>query len=174
MQRLDIYEPSNEQKAEPSEGSVRASDIPKVFIVHGHADAVKERVARFIHRLGFEAVILSEQANTGQTVIEKIEKHSEVGYAVILFTSDDIGGKAGTDARKLQKRARQNVVLELGYFMAKLGRRNVCVLFEDGVEVPSDIAGVVYEPLSNSDSWQLRLAKEMKSAGLDVDMNKVL
>lgn len=176
VQRLDLFDepPKAGKGADAAAISIQQRDQRKVFIVHGHAEAARDRVARFIHKLGFEPVILSEQASTGQTVIEKIEKHSEVGYAVILFTGDDIGAKAGTEPERLQRRARQNVVLELGYFMAKLGRQSVCVLYESNVEIPSDIAGVVYQQLDSSDAWQLRLAKEMKAAGLPVDMNKAI
>jgi|GEM_PF-2377186 hypothetical protein len=146
---------------------------PSVFVVHGHDDAAKESVARLIEKVGLQAVILHEQANAGMTIIEKIEAHSEVVYAVILLTPDDVGrlNKKGT---KLQGRARQNVILELGYFTAKLGRQNVCVLHKPDVDVPSDFQGILYTPMDDAGAWRAKLAKEMKVAGLPIDTNKIL
>lgn len=105
----------------PAQASAPLSQ--KIFIVHGHDEGARQTVARFIERIGFKAIILSEQANQGRTVIEKIEAHGDVGFAVVLLTPDDIGGK---DADSLRPRARQNVLLELGYFIGLLGRKHVC------------------------------------------------
>jgi predicted nucleotide-binding protein len=99
----------------------------KVFLVHGRDDAARETVARFLERLGLEAVILHAQATRGRTFIEKLEHYSGADCAVVLLTPDDVGALK-TDAAKLQPRARQNVVLELGYFVALLGRDHVCAL----------------------------------------------
>ena len=144
----------------------------KVFIVHGHDIAARETMARFIAKLELEPVILHEQPNLGKTIIEKFEANAEVCYAVILLTPDDEGGKKGDN--DLKERARQNVILELGYFMGKLGRENVCAIYKDNVEVPSDILGVLYLPLDNSDGWKLKLATEMKAAGLNFDINSAV
>lgn len=146
-------------------------DRSRVFIVHGHNEAVQQSVARCIERLGFEAVILNEQANGGQTIIEKLEANANVGFAVVLLTGDDVG-RAARDV-ELRTRARQNVVLELGYFLAKLGRSNVCALHEAGVEIPSDIMGVVYIPLDSGEGWKYRMAKELQAAGYAVDLNRL-
>ncbi|MCP4603623.1 MAG: nucleotide-binding protein [Proteobacteria bacterium] len=143
----------------------------KVFVVHGHDDAAKVSVARFIERLGLEAVILHEQPNKGQTIIEKFEANAAgVSFAVVLLTPDDIGAPKD-EPENPHPRARQNVILELGYFCGALGRERVCVLYRDGVEIPNDYLGVVYTPLDNSAGWHLKLAKEMKAAGLDIDLN---
>ena len=145
----------------------------EVFIVHGHDDEAKETVARFVENLGIEATILHEQANRGQTIPEKFEEHaSEAGFAIILLTPDDVG--ASKDERdKLKPRARQNVVLELGYFWGRLGRGRVCVLHKGGVELPSDMQGLLYVPMNSPNEWQLPLATEMKQAGLPIDLNKL-
>jgi len=105
------------------------------------------------------------------TVIEKIEKYSDVDFAVVLLTPDDIGGKKG-DA-DLQPRARQNVILELGYFISKLSRANVCALKKGDVETPSDFAGVVYTPMDEAGGWKLTLARELKAAGISIDYAKL-
>jgi len=144
----------------------------EVFVVHGHDAAAKESVARFIERLKLEPIILHEYADQGRTIIEKfLECSSAVGYAVVLLTPDDTGAVVGSV--ELRPRARQNVILELGYFIGVLGRRHVCALKAPGVEVPSDLDGVLYVELDAAGGWKIRLAKEMKAAGLDVDLNLV-
>lgn len=146
-------------------------DKSKVFIVHGRDDLAKVSAARFVERLGLSAVILHEQVSAGKTIIEKIEEHTNVGFALVLYTPCDSGGLVGDDSKP---RARQNVVFEHGYLIAKLGRRNVCALVKAGVEVPNDISGVVYIPLDDHNAWQLALAKELRNSGFDIDMNKVI
>lgn len=143
--------------------------FPRVFLVHGHDEAVRETVARFIERLDIEVIILHEQANGGRTIIEKIEHHSEVGMAVVLLTPDDVGSKVGG---KLEPRVRQNVLLELGYFIGALGRNKVCALKSGDMDIPTDFAGVVWTPMSGD--WKAALARELKSAGYEIDWNKVM
>jgi len=146
-------------------------DLSKVFIVHGRDDLAKTNAARFIERLGFEAIILHEQASSGQTIIEKIEAHTNVGFAVVLYTPCDVGGFANETQRS---RARQNVVFEHGYLIGKLGRHNVSALVKGDVEIPNDISGVVYVPLDQHGAWRVALAKELRTAGYPVDMNRVV
>ena len=146
----------------------------KVFIVHGHDEAAKHAVARFIERLGLEATILDEQFSEGLTIIEKFEKHAKsADFAIVLMTPDDVGAPI-QKKNELKLRARQNVIFELGYFFHALGRKCVCALYKEGVELPSDIYGVVYVLMDEFDAWQLTLAREMKQAGLAVDANKLL
>lgn len=150
------------------------SGPPAVFVVHGHDSGKREAVARLIERQGLEAIVLDEQSSEGKTVIEKFEKHAaRVEYAVVLLTADDIGGTKATPPEELQPRARQNAVFELGYFAGRIDRSNVCALLEDNVEVPSDLGGVVYVPLDPGGAWRMKLAKEMKGAGLPIDLNKL-
>lgn len=144
----------------------------KVFIVHGHDGEARETAARFLSKIGFEPIILNEQANRGRTIIEKVEANADVGFAVVLLTPDDMGrAKGDTD---LEPRARQNVLLELGYFMAKLGRDKVCALRRGNVSVPSDFAGVVWETMDDTGGWRQTLARELQAAGHSVDWNKVM
>jgi|ERR1039457_6281543 predicted nucleotide-binding protein len=143
----------------------------KVFIVHGHDDGAREAVARFLERLGLQPVILHEQANRGKTVIEKFEMHRDVGFAVVLMTPDDEGCEKGGTPRP---RARQNVVLELGYFVGVLGRDRVCALRRGDVEIPSDFTGVVYVHFDDGGGWRQALAKELEAAGYEIDWNKIM
>jgi len=153
-------------------GITKAQKSNRVFIVHGHDENTKVNVARFIEKLGLEAIILHEQASKGKTIIEKFEEHASSScFAIALLTTDDVGYPQNKEA-EAKPRARQNVIFELGYFCGALSRKNVCVLYKEGVEIPNDYLGVVYTPLDEGGAWQLHLAKEMKSAGISFDMNK--
>ncbi|HMS26192.1 MAG TPA: nucleotide-binding protein [Burkholderiaceae bacterium] len=149
-----------------------APDLTRVFIVHGRDNLAKTEAARFIEKLGFSAIILHEQVSSGKTIIEKIEAHTNVGFAIVLYTPCDAGGLAGEKTQK--SRARQNVVFEHGYLIGKLGRHNVCALVKGDVEIPNDISGVVYVPLDRHGAWHLSVAKELRNAGYSVDMNKII
>ena len=146
----------------------------RVFIVHGHDESIIQNCARFLEKLDLTITILREQPNKGRTIIEKFIDYSDVGFAVVLLTGDDRGGAIDTEYEDQQRRARQNVILELGFFLGTLGRERVCVLYQEGVEIPSDYDGVLYIPLDTRQAWKLDLAKEMKAAGLPVNLNKAV
>ncbi len=145
----------------------------KVFVVHGHDEEAKLAVARFIKNLDLEPIILSEMPGGGRAIIEQIEKHSDVSFAVVILTPDDIGSPR-KQPKKRCHRARQNVIFELGYFVGRLGRDRVRSLYKKGVEVPSDYHGVLYIPMDAAGAWKMQLAKELKAAGFDIDLNKVI
>jgi predicted nucleotide-binding protein len=172
LDRLELIPLGQSQSGQQSAVGT-CSSRSKVFIVHGHDEAARESLARFIERLGVEAVILHEQASSGRTIIEKLENFSDVSFVVILLTPDDVGAVVSQRSNLLQ-RAKQNVVLELGYFIGKLGRKNVCALYRSDVELPSDILGVVYIKLDEDGAWKFRLAKELMASDFSVDMNKAL
>jgi predicted nucleotide-binding protein len=162
-------------------GTMRRVQQPRgagkqIFVVHGHDEGAKESTSRFIEKLGLGALILHEQPNRGRTIIEKFEDYSNVGFAVVLLTPDDMGVAKELADRpdKWKPRARQDVIFELGFFSGKLGRSKVCVLYKEGVDIPSDYLGVVYVPIDSGGAWRLKLAREMKSAGIDIDLNKAL
>lgn len=146
----------------------------KVFIVHGHNEVFREKVTRLIEKLGLDPIILHEQPNQGRTIIEKFTEYAEVAFAIVLLTGDDVGAAMIEGSENLNRRARQNVVLELGYFLGKLGRARVCALLERGIEVPSDYSGVAFVELDTAGAWRLHLAKELRAAGLSVDLNAAL
>lgn len=159
----DIDIPHKEQKIDPPS---------RVFIVHGHNDHVKIDVARTIEKLGLEAIILHEKANSGLTIIEKFERHSDVDFAIILLTDDDLGHAKG-DSTELP-RARQNVVLEMGYFIGTIGRQRTCILYTPGVELPSDVSGILYTRLDDEGAWKIKLAKELIESGFEVDPSNIV
>jgi predicted nucleotide-binding protein len=141
----------------------------KVFIVHGHDNETKQEVARFIESIGLETIILHEQASRSMTIIEKIEHYSsEANFAIVLYTPCDKGRGAKETNVPARDRARQNVVFEHGYLMAKIGRENVCALLKGEIETPSDISGVVYTPLDSNGGWKIELTKELKACGYTV------
>lgn len=146
--------------------------LPRVFLVHGHDMAARESVARFLERLGLATIILDEQPGSGRTIVEQLEEYSDVNFAVVLLTGDDLG--RSKDDGSLQARARQNVIFELGYFLARLGRDRVCCLFDTGVEIPTDYSAVIYIVRDAGGAWKTRLAKEIRAAGLAIDVVKVL
>ena len=160
-----------------AEASVEGTDLPAwrphaVFVVHGHDVAPRAEVARFIEKLGFEAIILHERPNKGRTLITKFREEADgVGFAVVLMTPDDLG--KSTTAADLNPRARQNVVFELGFFIGKLGPERVAALVKGNVEKPSNFDGVVYISLDSAD-WQRQLGQELQEAGYDIDWNRVM
>lgn len=143
----------------------------KVFIVHGHDNEAKTEAARVIEKLGLEAIILHEQASGGNTIIEKIERYTDVGFAIVLYTPCDEGySKQDTMP---ENRARQNVVFEHGYLIGKLGRSRVCALVKGNVETPGDISGVVYVPMDSAGAWRFTLVDEMNQAGFQLNKNDI-
>lgn len=147
-----------------------SKDMNKVFIVHGHDDGLKNEVALFIKRLGLEDVILHQQTNRGRTIIEKFEANSDVGFAIVLYTPCDVGRSASSEDNK--PRARQNVIFEHGYFVAKLGRENVVALNKGDVEIPNDLSGMIYTSYEK-DNWERQIAHELKASGYKIDFEKI-
>lgn len=142
----------------------------KVFVVHGRDGEAKETVARFLEKLDLDPIILHEQPNSGRTIIEKFETYSgDTAFSVVLLTPDDLGATKGKE-QSLQPRARQNVILELGYFLGRLGRGRVCALYKGGVELPSDIQGVLYVAMDDAGAWKTQLAQELVEAKLPINL----
>jgi len=151
----------------PTEYQVAAGGERRVFVVHGHNQHLRDEVAKFVSSLGLQPVVLDEQPSAGRTIIEKLEFYSSVGFAVVLLTGDD-EARAQSGADEPTLRARQNVILELGYFLGKLGRSRVCALFQQGIEMPSDYHGVVFISLEDQSLWRERLALELSQRWPDL------
>lgn len=145
-----------------------------VFIIHGHDEKTKGSVAEFIEKLGLKVVILSEQPNAGKPIIEQFESGTAIAdYAVAILTPEDIEASDDPDDAKPKPRAGQNLLFELGYFCGVLGRSKVSVLIKEGLEIPVDYFGVACTLLDRKGAWQFALAKDMKSAGLSFDANRI-
>jgi len=163
------FRPNHREEKPPKSIVENSHDI---FLIHGHDDLAKHNIARFIEKLGLNICILHEMENLGKTIIEKFEKHANVGFAIALLTKDDVVNSKQHPKSKVF-RARQNVVFEMGYFIGKLGRDKVCALVEKGVELPSDINGIIYISLDTNETWKLNLIKELKGSGLNINLNKI-
>lgn len=141
---------------------------PKVFVAHGHALSAKDTLCEFLESVGLKPIVLLEEADRGDTIIEKFERHcQEADFAIALFTPDDFGYSKESPA-DLNPRARQNVIFELGYMLAKLGRRRARVLYSHGVEIPTNVLGFLYIELDDAEKWKEKLLRELKDAGLPV------
>jgi predicted nucleotide-binding protein len=168
----DLIDIEHSSQASLLEHSSAVPSTNRVFVVHGHDEAALQGLARFLEKMGLEAIILREQPDQGRTIIEKFEASSDgVGFAVVLMTPDDIGGAVAAETSTA--RARQNVIFELGYFAGILGRGRVCLLRKGKVEIPSDLYGVIYTDMDAAEGWQTKLVKEMKAAKLDFDANRL-
>jgi predicted nucleotide-binding protein len=148
----------------------------KVFVVYGHDSTARVQLEAMLRRWGLEPLILDQLPSEGQTIIEKLESYTDqVGFAVVLATPDDEGHRAGHPDEKVY-RARQNVVLELGMLLSKLGRRKVAILLkqQDRTERPSDIQGLIYIPFRDDvKDGGVLLAKEMAAQGYQIDIQKL-
>lgn len=153
------------------DGMTMDTDNRKVFIVHGHDDIAKMEAAYFLSRAGFTPIILHEQPSAGKTIIEKIEEYTDVCYGIVLYTECDLGH--AKDEKDEHPRARQNVVFEHGYLIAKLGRSRVTALVKGKVETPGDISGVVYTEMDVAGAWKNELANNMLKVGIPFDKTKI-
>jgi predicted nucleotide-binding protein len=144
-----------------------------------------------LNELGFNPIVLHEQASGGLTIAEKLEKYAgKIGYAFIILTPDDIGAPVGELeqafsniektfdtiqaiqrelSRTFKRRARQNVVLEFGYLMGRLSREKICCLYKGDIELPSDMHGICYVHFNNSvNEVKDMVLKELKEVGYEI------
>ena len=141
----------------------------RVFVVHGQDDTARGGVVSFLQAVGLVGIVLHDQPNMGRHLLTKFIDEAElVTFAVVLMTADDIGGSRDGEMRA---RARQNVILELGYFLAHLGQKNVCAIISPGLETPSDFDGIVYIRMTESGEWKKELERELRAAGMPVVHN---
>ena len=148
----------------------------KIFIVHGHDEEMKQAVARTVEKIDLKPIILHEQSNKGRTIIEKFEDYSDVNFAIVLLSPDDIAYPKDKPPEDKEFRARQNVIFELGFFVGKLGRKHVFILYreEHNFKFPSDYLGICYTPYDNSGQWRFDLIGELKSCKYNIDANKLI
>ena len=143
----------------------------RVFVVHGHDEAAKTQLEALLTEMGLESVVLHRKPDQGLTILEKFEKYSDVGFAFVLLTPDEIAYPASDkplpdEQRQNEKRPRPNVVFEFGFFVGRLGRGNVCCLHKEGVTLPSDVSGLLYKPFKTSvEEVAWAIAKELKARG---------
>jgi hypothetical protein len=169
--------PRREQPREepPPTMVLNQSQLPggNVLLIHGRDEATKESILEFLEKLGLRTTILHEQPDGGKSMIEKFGESSDIHVAIILLTPDDIAAPRNKPKER-QARVSQNVIFEFGYFLGKLGRGRVCALYKEGMEIPSDYPGAVTIPMDSRGGWRLLVAKEMKQAGIEIDLNKAI
>ncbi len=144
----------------------------RIFIVHGHDHHLRDTLAEILRKLGFEPIVLQDEASRSLTIIEKLERDTgNVGFAVVLYTPDDFCRQAGTVENA---RCRQNVVFEHGLLIGLLGRDRTCAIVHGDVEVPSDIHGMIYEQVRDLKGEAIKIARVLKNAGYSIDATKLL
>lgn len=159
-------------KALEEKGTVIPS---KVFIVHGHDDALTNEVKAFLSAQGIEPIILREQHDGSLTIIEKLERYTKdpsIGFGIVLYTPDDEGKAISEDQYNF--RARQNVVFEHGLLIGLYTRERVISLVknERDIEMPSDVNGIVYTDHSHKD-WRISVAHMLSDAGYNINYRKI-
>jgi predicted nucleotide-binding protein len=169
--------PMREQPREepPPTRVLDQSQLPggNVLLIHGHDEAMKESLLEFLEKLGLRVIILHEQPDGGKSMIGKFGESPDIHFAIILLTPDDITSPRNKPKER-QTRVGQNVIFEFGYFWGKLGRGRVCALYKAGVEIPSDYPALVTIPMDARGGWRLLVAKEIKQAGMEIDLNKAI
>ncbi len=152
------------------------TNFKDIFIVHGHDEEMKQAVARVIEKLNLKPIILHEQANEGRTIIEKFTDYSDISFAVILLSPDDLAYPKDGSPKQKRLRVRQNVIFELGFFIGKLEKKRVFVLYKEdnNFEMPSDYHGNLYTPYDAFGNWKFSLIKELRTCGYNVDANKLI
>ncbi len=159
-----------------SDSTIYANPNRKVFVVYGHDNNARTQLEAMLRRWDLEPLILDQLISSGQTIIEKLEEYTQqVNFGIVLATPDDVGYPRNDESKK-QYRVRQNVILELGMLLARIGREKVAILLSqaDDMEKPSDIDGLIYIPFKeNVEETKLSLAKEMKSNGYVLDIAKL-
>ncbi len=161
----------------PAAGRARTDCTRQVFLVHGRDEQLTDAVAALRQRAGSHPVtILNERPSDRRMLVEHPEERTaDSRYAVILLTADDVAGPRLDSGREphFSPRARQGVVFEMGVLVAALTPRCMCVLYEDGVELPCDIDGISYVRLDLAGTWQSKLLLHMRKAGFDYDLNRL-
>ncbi|MGN0374214.1 MAG: TIR domain-containing protein [Butyrivibrio sp.] len=148
----------------------------KVFVVYGHDLNARTQLEAMLRRWDIEPLIIDQLVSSGQTIIEKLEENTDkVQFGIVLATPDDIGYSKGNEACK-KYRVRQNVILELGMLLSKVGRAKVAILLSQAEEMekPSDIDGLIYIPFTNNvEEAKVSLAKELQRNGYEIDITKL-
>lgn len=178
VERLELIPIDETQTSDLSTQSDTSSErqprTKKVFVVHGRDEISKTSLEVFLHEIGLEPVVLHRQADEGMTIIEKFEKHSDVGYVFILLTPDEVAylateeGKPDAERNK-EFRARPNVIFEFGYFIGKFGRSRVCCLYTGNVSLPSDVNGIIYKKYEKGiEEVAYSVIKDLKASGYSI------
>ncbi|GAA0558821.1 TIR domain-containing protein [Rhizomicrobium electricum] len=173
VSRIDLLD--EDQAITPNSADTTNVEYEKTaFIVHGHDKAVLFEMVAFLGKAGVRPIILNEAPGGALTIIEKLVRHSNVGFVVVLLTPDDVGGKNISGERSLAPRARQNVIGELFFFAGKFGRERMIVFKKGEIEFPTDILGIGWHEFDEHGGWKTHLLRELAEAGFEIDQKAVL
>jgi predicted nucleotide-binding protein len=157
----------------PGAESMEKSNNRKVYIINGHDQEKMKTVVHFVENLGLEPVVSHEQPGQGQNLIEDFERDSGPVFAITLLTADDYGYPKGRPEHP-QPRPKQNVIFELGFLIGRLRQNLVCALYEEGLDFPAEYQGGIFIPYDAGGLWKLLVARNMKLANVDIDLNKAI
>jgi predicted nucleotide-binding protein len=145
----------------------------KIIIVNGRDHAMKDMVAHAIEKLGLIPLILHDKVDRIKSIWD-LSNLSEGSYAIILLTPDEVNYPIFREDEKVL-RARQNVILEMGYFLGKLGRDRVAVIYKsvESFELPSDLMGVAYTKFDDEGKWWFNIAKALQASGYPIALDKL-
>lgn len=146
---------------------VHKSKGDTVFIIHSHDEALKDAVQLFLQVAGVHYVVLHQLPDKGRNIIDKLIQEGEAAnYAIALLSPDDDLASG--------KRARQNVILEIGYFLGRLGKERVRMLVKGDVEIPSDLLGILFQKYTADSHWKSKMTQELQAVGIQVNMDAIL
>ena len=174
MKLLEVYQGEGQAEVKKEPPINKYSN--EIFIVHGHDESSTLNLENLLYRLGLKPIVLWREADKGRTLIEKFEEHSDAGYVFVLFTPDEVAYLTSEETkpdeqRKKVRRARPNVIFEMGFFFGRLGRKRVCCLVKGDIEKPSDIDGIVYKSFDKKPGdIEGALIKELKAAGYNISL----
>ena len=167
--------PSSTASTTPREPRPTSTEEKRVFVVYGHDTDARRDLELILRRVHVTPIILQNIPGVGDTLIEKLESLTDADFACVLLTPDDIGA-SGNRPEAMKPRARQNVVLELGMVLSRLGRRRVAIMIKGSeLEKPSDIAGLIYLRFEDKvGEVASTLGAALASAGFDIDVRDLL
>ena len=159
--------------------SISTARKPKhIFIVHGHDSDARDQLELALHRLGLKPFILMNSSGGGRTIIEALE--GQIGrdftsdFGIVLMTPDDFGYAKKDGDKKVEPRARQNVLLEAGMLLASLTRSRMAIVVKGHLEMPSDLQGIIHHAYNDHVKEIIpKLCQRLKEAGFDLDPHQI-
>jgi len=171
--------PPTEKNMSSSQSAISSSGNlgRRIFVVSGADDEMKHALTGALTRLSLIPVVLCEEPSQGKKIVENFSRvYTDVVFAVVLLSPDDFAYPKNEAATKRKLRPQQDVVLELGFLLGKLGKANVLVFFRESAnfEIPTDFEGIKVTAFDDRDSWKLALIRELTNCGYNVNPDRIL
>jgi predicted nucleotide-binding protein len=143
-----------------------------IFVVHGELQTAVNTIQSFMEDLGIQLQQMPAAPEKGKGLVTSLEKNPDASFALVLLNHDDAVAlkRSAADA---SAGVRSGIVFQLGYFVGRLGLKRVCVLYTGGAETFVSDHGIQFLPMDNGNGWQLLLARHLKRAGIEIDLNKL-